>query len=264
MRSPPVEENIAAHPCAAAAKTLGLDISLPSNPCRTIAHLANKAYASDGEAASTLHAMAELQAAEGGALTAEAVKDLRAAMDFVLMAMMRAAQAVGKAMGFMIVLQRHLWLNLADLKDADSKVLLNAPVTPSGLFGDAVESIIERFAETQYCTKAMSHVMLRRAFQQQKTRSRSLSAPGSSQRRDNPRPAAAVVTATAPRQEPDVRRKVCGPGRKHHGQRRSLRRDSRPSNIASKGPGSETRGMLSARERSGRASPTKRAGEWCL
>ncbi len=138
-------------------KTLGSDISLPSKPCRTTAHLANKAYASDGEAASALHAIAGLQvfqakllqAAEGGALTAEATKDLRAATDFALMATKRAAQAVGKAMGFMVVLQRHLWLNLADLKEADRKVLLNAPVTPSGLFGDAVESITERFAEAR-------------------------------------------------------------------------------------------------------------------
>ncbi len=148
VRSPPVEETVAAHLCPAAAKTLGSDISLPSKPCRTTAHLANKAYASDGEAASALHAMAVLQvfqakllqAAEGGALTAEAT-------DFALMATKRAAQSVGKAMGFMVVLQRHLWLNLADLKEADRKVLLNAPVTPAGLFGDAVESITERFAE---------------------------------------------------------------------------------------------------------------------
>ncbi len=35
-------------------------------------------------------------------------------------------------------------------------------------------------------------------------------------------------TATAPRQEPDVRRKAWGPGRKRQGQRRSPRRDSRP------------------------------------
>ncbi len=129
---------------------------------------------------------------------------------------------MGKATGFMIVLQRHLWLNLADLKDADCKVLLNTPVTPS------VESIIERFAEAQKCAKAMSHIMPRRAFQQQTTKSRSSLAPGSSQWRDNPRAAAAVGTATAPRQEPDVRRKAWGPGRKRHGRRRSLRRDSRP------------------------------------
>ncbi len=236
VHSPPVAETVAAHLCPAAAKTLGLGISLPSKPCRTTAHLANKAYASDGEAASALHAMAVLQvfqakllqAAEGGVLTPEATKDLRAATEFALMATKRAAQSVGKAMGFMVVLQRHLWLNLADLKEADRKVLLNAPITPSGLFGDAMESITERFAEAQKRAKAMSHVMPRRAFQQQTARSRSSSAPGSSQRRDIPRPAPAGGTATAPRQEPDVRRKVWGPGRKRQGQRRSPRRDSRP------------------------------------
>ncbi len=240
VRSPPIEETVAAHLCPATARTLGSDIGLPSKPCRTTAHLANKAYASDGEAASPLHAMAVLQVfqakllqtAEGGVLTPEATKDLRAATDFALMATKRAAQSVGKAMGFMVVLQRHLWLNLADLKDADRKVLLNAPITPSGLFGDAVESITERFAETQKRAKAMSHVMPRRASQQQTARSRSSSAPGSAQRRDFPRPAPAGGTATAPRQEPDVRRKVWGSGRKRQGQRRSPRCDSRPPQAA--------------------------------
>lgn len=37
-------------------------------------------------------------------------------------------------MGFMVVLHRHLWLTLADLKDTNHKTLLNAPITPSGLF----------------------------------------------------------------------------------------------------------------------------------
>ncbi len=39
--------------------------------------------------------------------------------------------------------------------------------------------------------------------------------------KDIPRPAPAVGTVTAPRQEPDVRRKVWGPGKKRHGQRES-------------------------------------------
>ncbi len=39
--------------------------------------------------------------------------------------------------------------------------------------------------------------------------------------KDLPRPAPAVGTVTAPRQEPDVRRKVWGPGKKRHGQRES-------------------------------------------
>ncbi len=65
VRSPPVEETVAAHLCPAAAKTLGSDISLTSKPCRTTAHLANKAYASDGEAASALHTIAVLQVFHG-------------------------------------------------------------------------------------------------------------------------------------------------------------------------------------------------------
>ncbi|KAF4103868.1 hypothetical protein G5714_014855 [Onychostoma macrolepis] len=103
-----------------------------------------------------------------------------------------------RLMAVLQVFQRHLWLNLADLKDADRKVLLNAPVTPSG---DAVESIIERFAEAQKCAKAMSHVMPRCAFQQQTARSRSSSAHGSSQWRDYPRPVTVAATATAPLQQ---------------------------------------------------------------
>ncbi len=47
-------------------------------------------------------------------------------------------------------------------------MLQNAPVTPSGLFGDAVESITERFREAQKNAKAMSHFMPRRIFQQSK------------------------------------------------------------------------------------------------
>lgn len=92
---------------------------------------------------------------------------MRMATDFILMVTKRAAQAVGKAMGFMVILQRHLCLNLADLKEANRKVLLNAPVTPSVLFSDAVESIIECFMEAQKCTKAMIHMMQRLTIQQQ-------------------------------------------------------------------------------------------------
>lgn len=61
VRTPPVEETVTTHLCPAAAKSPGSDIGLPSKPCRATTHLANKAYASDGKAASALHAMAVLQ-----------------------------------------------------------------------------------------------------------------------------------------------------------------------------------------------------------
>ncbi len=115
---PPVKETIAAHLCPVSAKTMDSDISLPSKPCRMTAHLANKAYSSAGQGASALHAMAVLQvfqakllqSMEGGTASPEAVDNLRAATDFALMATKRAAQAIGRTMGFMVVQQRHLWL----------------------------------------------------------------------------------------------------------------------------------------------------------
>ncbi len=78
---------------------MGSDISLPSKPSSMTAHLASKAYSSAGEGASALHAMAVfqvfqaklLQSLEGGTISPDAVNDLRAVTDFMLMATMRAA-----------------------------------------------------------------------------------------------------------------------------------------------------------------------------
>lgn len=138
MCMPPVGETIAVHLCTSPT-TLGVDLSLP---CRLTAHLADKAYASAGEAASALHSMAVLQvfqakllqSLDSGNVDADAMKDLRT--DFVLMATKCSAQAISRSMRFMMFLHRHLWLTLAALKDLDRKALLNAPITPSSLFSD--------------------------------------------------------------------------------------------------------------------------------
>lgn len=88
-----------------------------------------------------------------------------------LMATKRLAQAVGQFMALMVVLQRHLWFNLADLRDTDRKLILKASVSPSGLFSDALETIIECFTEAQKHAKSMSQMMPRWAFQLQPERS---------------------------------------------------------------------------------------------
>ncbi len=48
-----------------------------------------------------------------------------------------------------VVTERHLWLNLSQIKDKDRAFLLNAPISPSGLFGGAVNSVVDRFLETK-------------------------------------------------------------------------------------------------------------------
>lgn len=42
-------------------------------------------------------------------------------------------------MANLMVLERHLWLNLTEIKDADKTVFLDSPVSPTGLFGSAVD-----------------------------------------------------------------------------------------------------------------------------
>lgn len=106
------------------------------------AHLSSSRTRALGEAASALHSMAILQvfqaklrqSLDGGVADADVIKDLRSATDLALMATKRSTQAIGRSMGFMVVLNRHLWLTLADLKDADRKTLQSLPpaslVTP--------------------------------------------------------------------------------------------------------------------------------------
>ncbi|XP_059399255.1 uncharacterized protein LOC132131247 [Carassius carassius] len=87
--------------------------------------------------------------------SADVIRDLHAVTDLALMATKRSAQPFHGAHGRPY---RHLWLTLADLEDADRRTLLNVPVAPSGLFGDAMES----WSVSQRCrkrAKAMSHVM---------------------------------------------------------------------------------------------------------
>ncbi|MGL5320809.1 MAG: hypothetical protein ACRDAK_08360, partial [Aeromonas veronii] len=48
-------------------------------------------------------------------------------------------------MASLVVLERHLWLNLTEIKDQDKMAFLDAPVSPSGLFGPAVEGFTEHF-----------------------------------------------------------------------------------------------------------------------
>lgn len=76
---------------------------------------------------------------------------------------MITAWSIGRTMGSLVFLGRHLCLTLTDLKDSDKVVLLYVPVNPTGVFGNTVESISECSTEAQKQTKAMSHFMPKRA-----------------------------------------------------------------------------------------------------
>ncbi len=62
----------------------------------------------------------------------------------------------------MVAAERHLWLTLSDMKEKDRVVLMDAPLAPSGLFGDAVNSVVDRFQEASKQAVAFLRFLPRR------------------------------------------------------------------------------------------------------
>ncbi len=58
--------------------------------------------------------------------------------DLALRATNHTARAVGRPMTGLVAAERHLWLNLTEISEKEEVFLLNAPISQSGLFGEAV------------------------------------------------------------------------------------------------------------------------------
>ncbi|KAL0166425.1 hypothetical protein M9458_038269, partial [Cirrhinus mrigala] len=168
-KPPPVEEAVAAHLCPSARGWKSAP-SLPSKPCHTTSHIADKAYMAAGQAASAIHTMAVLQAFQAKMLQtldeegpdSAAFKKLRSATDLALRATKKTAQGIGRCMGSLVTLQRHLWLTLTDMRESEKAQLLDAPISPLGLFGDAVGS--PRNKRSVRCTPTAFQILFFPAF----------------------------------------------------------------------------------------------------
>ncbi len=85
-----------------------------------------------------------------------AFSELRSATDLALRTTKMTAQAIGRSMPSLVVLERYLWLNLTEMKDVDKIPFLDSP---TGLFGPAVEGFAEYFTATQKSSQAMWHFL---------------------------------------------------------------------------------------------------------
>ncbi len=167
---PPVERSVAMQLCPRTASTYRGNPLLPSRACRHSSALTGSAYAACGEAASALHAMSLLQVHQAKALRdlhegsqdSEVLSELHTTTDLALRATKVKARSLGRAMSTMVVQERHLWLCLADMKEADKARFLNAPVSQTSLFGDAVENLAQQFSAAQKQTEAIGHILPRR------------------------------------------------------------------------------------------------------
>ncbi|KAI2646366.1 Titin [Labeo rohita] len=210
-RLPPLDESVAAHLCPPTAIGWKAKASHPSKPCRMTSSLAGRAYTSAGQAASALHSMAILQVfqakllaeADKSALDPTTLAELRSATDLALRATKATAQAIGRSMTSLVVLERHLWLTLTEIKDADKVPFLDAPLSPTGLFGPAVNGFAERFSAAQKTSQAMRHFLLKHSSSATAS-GRPKSAPP--QQPVKPAPAAAA-TASAQPAKPEPRQR---------------------------------------------------------
>ncbi len=178
--------------------------SLPSRPLQETSRLNGRAYAAAaGQAVASLHTMAVLQAYQadllkdldkGQGLSPDEVAELRRTTDLALRATKQATTAMGRSMAAMVVMERHLWVNLADIGKKEKGFLLNAPVSPSELFGTSVETVVEKFREAKACSTAFKTFIPRRSRSEPEQRR----GPGPSPSGDQRWAQKASVVARAP------------------------------------------------------------------
>lgn len=161
---PKAEETLASYLSPASSVSLKAP-ALPSRPLKNTSVLVGKAYSAAGQAAACLHTMAIMQAyqadllkdvSEGGEISADMISELRQTADLTLRATRESAKSIGRSMAAMVATERHLWLSQTSMKERDKSLLLNAPVSPAGLFGDALHSVTERFQEEKKQAAAFS------------------------------------------------------------------------------------------------------------
>ncbi|KAL0159734.1 hypothetical protein M9458_043459, partial [Cirrhinus mrigala] len=80
---------------------------------------------------------------EGDEIRDSDISELRRTTDLSLRVTKETARAIGRSMAALVATERHLWLTLSDMKEKDRVFLLDAPLSPSGLFDDAVNSVVD-------------------------------------------------------------------------------------------------------------------------
>ncbi len=130
-----------------------------------------KGHTAAGQAGACLHTMAVLQAYqadllkeldEGEQISSSDVGELRRTTDLALRATKETAHAIGQSMAALVAVERHLWLTLSDIKEKDRVFLMDAMLAPSGLFGDAVDSVVDRYQEARKQAAAFQRFLPRR------------------------------------------------------------------------------------------------------
>ncbi|KAK9961679.1 hypothetical protein ABG768_007088, partial [Culter alburnus] len=134
------------------------------------------------------------------------LQELRMATDLALRATKVTARALGQTMSTLVVQERHLWLDLPEMRDVDKAHFLDAPISQAGLFGDTVEDFAQQFSAVQKQTEAIKHILPRRDDATNPPRA----VPSSAPRRGRP-PAAPAPVRSEPSHPPRATRRKATP-----------------------------------------------------
>ncbi|XP_073772762.1 uncharacterized protein [Danio rerio] len=127
---------------------------LSSRPLRVTSGLVGKAYMTAGQSVGCLHTMSVLQAykadlikecLDGVGSTPEQLREALRASDLALRATKEAASSLGRSMATLVAAEQHLWLTQAEVSETDRAIFMDASISSSGLFGDAVDCVPESF-----------------------------------------------------------------------------------------------------------------------
>ncbi len=100
---------------------------------------------------------------KGQGLSPDEVAELRRTPDLALCAPKQAATAMGRSMAAMVVAERHLWLNLADIGKKEKGFLLDTPVSPSEIFGTSIGTVVKNIREAKARSAAFKTFIPRRS-----------------------------------------------------------------------------------------------------
>lgn len=85
------------------------------------------------------------------------MQELHTAANFALWVTKIMVRALSQMMST-LVQECHLWLDLAEMQDADKVCFLNFPISQDGLFGNTVEDFAQQFSADQKQMEAIKHI----------------------------------------------------------------------------------------------------------
>ncbi len=97
---------------------------------------------------------------EGEEVKSVDISEMRRTADLSLRTTKETACAIERSMAA----ERLLWLTLSEMKEKDRVFLMDAPLAPSGLFGDAINSVVDRYQEARKQAAAFQRFLPRHSL----------------------------------------------------------------------------------------------------